>query len=120
MGLDWYDGARMLQGKQGKCHMVSGRRLVRGNEGFFKVLLFLFCFYFGLYFKVFFFFGGCTLSPMSVVFLRVFYTVTSFKEASGDIGFPLFAAIHCVASSWFFWSFLSFFGFHASSSEGKC
>ena len=57
---------------------------------------------------------------MSVVFLRVFYTVTSFKEASGDIGFPLFAAIHCVASFWFFWSFLSFFGFHASSSEGKC
>jgi len=30
---------------------------------------------------------------MSVVFLRVFYTVTSFKEASGDIGFPVLAAI---------------------------
>jgi len=32
MGLDWYDGARVLQEKQGKYHMASGRRLVRGNK----------------------------------------------------------------------------------------
>jgi len=31
-----------------------------------------------------------------------FYTVTSFKEASGDIGFPFFAAFACVASFCFF------------------
>ena len=53
---------------------------------------------------------------MSVVFLRVFYTVTSFKEASGDIGFPVFAAI---ALHLFCLSYLSLL-FHASSSEGKC
>ena len=35
-----------------------------------------------------FFFGGCTLSPMSVVFpVWVFYKVTSFNEASEDLGF---------------------------------
>jgi len=35
-----------------------------------------------------FFFGGCTLSPISVVFpVRVFYTVTSFNEASEDLEF---------------------------------
>ena len=43
-----------------------------------------------------------------MVFLRVFYTGASFKEAPGDIGFPVFAAIHCVASFCLFWSFLSF------------
>jgi len=72
MGLDWYDGARMLQGKQGKLYMSSERRLAWGIKFFLYIFVY--------------FFGGCTLSPMSAFFLRVFYTVKSFKEAPGDYG----------------------------------
>jgi len=42
------------------------------------------------------------------------------RRHPGILGFLfllLFSALH---RSVFFWSFLSFFGFHASSSEGKC
>ena len=97
MGLDWYDGARMLQGKQGKCHMVSGRRLVRGNEGFFKVLLFLFCFYFGLHFKVFFSLVG-VLFLLCPWFSYGFFTrLRVLRRHPGILGFLsllLFITLH--------------------------